>query len=106
VRTSLARSDFQVFADARVFATGVALGRETASESEIIERMNTFTHKTERAGLRTYAFELATRSLASAALGAGFDYISGAAIGTLVDAPERAYRFETVDLYADILRGD
>jgi hypothetical protein len=103
VRTSLSRSQFDAFAAAQVFAVGAAIGRDPGPETEIIDRMESFVRGVERAGLRCYAFEIGTRSLAIAARGAGFDYLSGSTIGGALDSPEAAYRFETVDLYGDIL---
>lgn len=104
VRTSLSRSHFDAFAIAKVSAIGVALGREALPETEVLVLMESFTQAAERAGVRTYVFELRTRSLAAAARGAGFDYISGSAIGTATDAPEAAYRFDTLDIYADLFK--
>ncbi len=103
VRTSLSQSRFDLFSAARIFAVGVAIGREPGSETEIISRMNSFVHMAERAKLPTYAFEIGTRSLAVAARGAGFNYISGSTIGAAMESPEAAYRFETLDLFAGLL---
>ena len=104
VRTHLSQAQFDTFSAAKVVAVGVALGRETSSEAELFPRMNRFTQAANQAGLRTYAFELRTRSMTTAALGAGFDSISGQMIGSVMDAPDAAYRFEFADLYAGLLK--
>ena len=103
VRTHLSQAQFDTFSAAKVVAVGVALGRETLSEAELFPRMNRFTQAANQAGLRTYAFELRTRSMTTAALGAGFDYISGQMIGSVKDAPDAAYKFEFADLYSGLL---
>jgi len=103
VRTTLSQGQFDTFGAAKVSSVGVALGRENLSETESLRRMNRFTKAANRAGLHTYAFELRTRSITTAALGAGFDYISGQMIGSIVDAPDAAYHFEFADLYAGLL---
>jgi len=103
VRITLSQGQFETFGAANVSSVGVALGRENLSESELARRMNHFTKAANQAGLHTYAFELRTRSITTAALGAGFDYISGQMIGSIVDAPNAAYHFEFADLYAGLL---
>ncbi len=103
VRTTLSQVQFDTFGAAKVSSVGVAVGRETLSESQLLSRMNCFTKAANRAGLHTYAFELRTHSITAAALGAGFDYISGQMIGSIVDAPDAAYHFDVADLYAGLL---
>jgi hypothetical protein len=103
VRTNLSQLQFDAISAAKVFSVGAALGRESLPESELFRRLNSFTQAANDAGLHTYAFELRTRSITTAALGAGFDYISGTMIGSIVDAPDAAYRFEFADLYAGLL---
>lgn len=103
VRTHLSQTQFEVFSAAKVTAVGVALGRETLPEAELFPRINGFAQAANAAGLRTYAVDLRTRSITTAALGAGFDYISGQMIGSITDAPDAAYRFEFADLYAGLL---
>lgn len=101
VRTSLDCHRFDGYAAAHVFAVGVVLGNEEAPEADVIERMNGFTARAAKYALRTYALELRTRSLTVAAMGAGFDYISGHVISSVVNAPDSAYRFNPIDLYND-----
>ncbi|CUW41090.1 protein of unknown function [Magnetospirillum sp. XM-1] len=99
IRTSLDCQRFEGYAAAHVFAIGVVLGGEEGPEAAVMERMNGFTAKAAKYALRTYALELRTRSLTVAAMGAGFDYISGQVISSVVNAPDRAYRFNPIDLY-------
>jgi hypothetical protein len=54
-----------------------------------------------KAGLRSYAHGLTSVSLTTAAIGAGFDYIDGDVVTTVVDTPVEAYRFEARNIYAN-----
>lgn len=103
IRTHLSQTQFEAFSAAKVIAVGVALGRESLPEAELFPRINGFALAANAAGLRTYAVDLRSRSITTAALGAGFDYISGQMIGSIMDAPDAAYRFEFADLYAGLL---
>ncbi|HVT50011.1 MAG TPA: hypothetical protein VHE77_00485 [Dongiaceae bacterium] len=49
-------------------------------EQTIISRMDRFTESARKSGFETYIYELRTRSLAFAAIGAGFSHVSGQAI--------------------------
>jgi hypothetical protein len=103
VRTRLLHSRMDVLASLKIYAVGIALGREGLSEEELLPLLSVYTHSANQAGLRTYGFELRSRSSVSAALGAGFDFLSGGVIGSAINAPSSAYRFEAADIYAELI---
>ncbi len=82
-----------------------AIGLDTATASSAGEAkthkfFNSFTAAAEKCGLNCYAHGLSSLSLATAAIAAGFDYVSGDAVSGPVEAlqPIRSVAIETIYL--------
>jgi len=69
-------------------------------EEGMAQDFEKFVIAAEKAHLLTYLHGIRTGSLAIAAVGAGFSFIDGAAIGTAEANPKDALRFSMEDLYA------
>ena len=77
-------------------STEAPAGREEGLQNDFEK----FVVATEKAHLLTYLHGIRTGSLALAAVGAGFSFIDGAAIGSAEVNPKDALRFSMEDLYA------
>jgi hypothetical protein len=106
IRVCLPETRFAALAGARVHAVGVALDEEEGDERDLFCKMNDFTTAAEKANLKTYLHSTPSRSLSVAALCSGFDYVAGDGLATAVGTPDPAYRFNAIDLYSGLLRGD
>lgn len=87
-----------------IFAVGADLSDTERSEAELMRHMERFAAAAAKAGLRSYVHGLGSVSLTTAAVGAGFDYIDGDMITSVVEAPRAAYRFEARNIYANPFR--
>ncbi len=103
LRCSLDRRRFFGVRDARIYAVGVEMNTGRGVEAGLLPKMDDFAAAADGAGLRTYAHGLRTRSLTSAAIAAGFDYVDGNPVATLTDRPSHAYRYRLIDLYREKL---
>lgn len=89
---------------AGVHAVGYDCAEQGGVERTIMEKMNHFAARTEKAGLRKFVYGLSKRSVAMAAVSAGFDYIEGNIVRPPVEAPDIVQRFDSQDLFAGLLR--
>ena len=96
---SLDDPDFSAVSDIGLFAVGTNLRNHAGTELEIIEQVERFSEKANKKGFRTYIHGLHTLSLTTAAICAGFDYIDGDGITSLVDAPKQMYPLDAQNLY-------
>lgn len=85
--TGIAAIGFEHFA-----AYGVA-------ESKQIAEMERFAAAAKKAALATYVHGLRTISLTTAAIAAGFDFVDGDVVTSVVDTPGGAYSFQMQDLF-------
>lgn len=101
VRTDLQASGLAFWKKCRVVAIGPHVGDDLRPEARIIADLNRFALLAEHAGLPTFVRGLHSRSLAIAAMAAGFHYIAGPVMGTRFnDAIGVVRRFELEDLYS------
>lgn len=85
--TGIAAIGFEHFA-----AFGIA-------ESRQIAEMERFASAAKKAALATYVHGLRTISLTTAAIAAGFDFVDGDVVTSVVDTPSGAYSFQMQDLF-------
>ncbi len=89
-----------------LYAAGFDVGAMRTPEKAIIEAMNRFAEQAARRQLRTYVHGLKTRSLASAAIAAGFSFVGGDVVATVAGAePPAAFPFGLENLYEPLLAG-
>ncbi len=103
VRRRLDSADFEKLRQMGVWGTGVDVGNIPLSESEIIEGMDTFNESASKFGLATYIHGLPSISLTSAAAGAGFTFIDGDPVMSVVDVPESVSPFDVESIYRSML---
>lgn len=92
--------NFEFFRDNRFFAIGMSLPYSRYKESDIMTRLEKFSVMAERQGVGSYLINVPSLSLMSFAIAAGFDYLSGDPIGSILRAQIGAYKFGIEDLYS------
>jgi hypothetical protein len=99
LRLPLENKLFKQARDARISAVGADLTHRVEPETDTIASMHRFVQAASGAGLRTYVHGVRSTSLASAAAGAGFDYVDGDSVTSVMNLPDRIFRFGIRDLY-------
>jgi len=99
-RVSPGASGLRVWREAGVHAVGFEFTEGQASERALLTRLDRFAERADEAGLKKFVYGLATRSAASAAVAAGFDYIEGTVVRGPVASPAYVEPFESLDLFA------
>lgn len=89
-----------------VYGVGLEIGTLKDPESEVIAGMEQFNEDARAAGLSTYVHGLRSLSLISAAAGAGFKFIDGDPIMSILDTPQSVAPFDLQSLYGPLLAGD
>lgn len=98
-RVDLHRSDFQQWSRARVYALGVDMSRYPEKETKLLPAMEQFVNSVDAVGRPAYIHGIQSRSVAIAAIAAGFDYISGPAIAPLTPTPKPITPFPLDSLF-------
>jgi hypothetical protein len=99
MRTTMEQAVFRPSAETGVAAVGCEAAAQNVPESRQIEGMGRFAMAAKKAGLATYIHGLRTISLTTAAIAAGFDFVDGDVVTSVVDQPQAAYRFEITNLF-------
>lgn len=103
LRTRLRTPRLDGLEHGHLYAVGIAMSHEEIDEAEAIFHLNRFVAMTGKLGLRSYVHGMRSRSLVVGALGADFDFVGGMGVASNLDHPQSAYRFETADVYAELL---
>lgn len=90
--------------EAGVHAVGFDVEESQASERVLLKQLDGFAGHAEEAGLKKFVYGLTTRSAASAAVTAGFDYIEGIVVRRPMDSPTYVEPFESLDLFTGLCR--
>jgi hypothetical protein len=106
VRTDLGRHNFTNFRDSGIQTVGIGLPNRVLAEASVIEMMDAFAQRAEKAGLPCFVHGVHTTSLSTAAICAGFGYLDGDAIHPVMRTIDNAFRFEAEDLFAGLRRAD
>jgi hypothetical protein len=85
-----------------VQTVGVDLESQHLPEFRLFREMDRFAAMARAQGFPAYAIGLRSRSLISAAVGAGFLYVSGEPIASISATVERPYRFSVENLYEQL----
>ena len=101
----LQAAEVAAFRDVGVLSIGGEVTSRTGPESTIIEQMQRFVVATEKANLSAFVHGLRSISLTSSAVAAGFRYIDGDMVRSVVDAPQEVIRYNPADLYRRLLQG-
>jgi EAL domain-containing protein (putative c-di-GMP-specific phosphodiesterase class I) len=88
------------WAESGALGVGFSAGDERLSEKQFMERMDAFVARAEKDGVHAYVHDLATASLVTAAVAAGFRYVGGDAIMPESDAPKPIEPFECQNIFA------
>ena len=103
VRQRLDSKDFSRFRSTGIFGIGADIGNVPLSEEQVFEHMDRFNRVAKAHGLTTYVHGLRSRSLVSTAAGAGFSFIDGDPVMSVIDMPESVSPFQVENLYASLL---
>jgi hypothetical protein len=105
LRTTLAQPWFRPPAETGISAMGIEHHAGSAvPEAKLIGDMERFATGAKKAGLATYVHGLRTISLTTAAIAAGFDFVDGDIVTSVVEQPRGAYAYQMQDLYTARLR--
>jgi EAL domain-containing protein (putative c-di-GMP-specific phosphodiesterase class I) len=91
------------WAEGGILGLGFAAGEEKLSEKFLMEKMDAFVVSAEKVGVYVYAHDLATSSLATAAVAAGFRYVGGEAILPESEGPKAIEPFECQSIFARVI---
>jgi len=101
----LQTTDFSSFSEAGVLSVGTDVAQDSSGERMLIAQMHRFVAAAEKAKLHPFIHGLRTTSLTSSAVAAGFRYVDGNSVRSLVDAPQELRRYEPADLYQKLAQG-
>jgi hypothetical protein len=101
----LMTTDFSAFAEAGVLSVGTDVADEHGPERTLIVQLHRFAAAAEKAKLDPFVHGLRTTSLTSSVVGAGFRYVDGNSVRSLVDAPQELRRYRPADLYLALYQG-
>ncbi len=93
------------FREAGFHAVGADVYRSQHDEATLFRETERFAEAASRAGIRTYLHGIRSLSLYSQAIAAGFDYVDGHALTSVLPNPESAQRFQLDDPYRALLGG-
>ncbi len=102
LQTNLGLRNFSRLGEMRIFAVGLDTHRLEMDEGDCIEALQDFAEAANALGLRTYIHGLRSLSLTVAAVCAGFDYVGGDTVASIIDAPETMYRYRFEDLFREL----
>lgn len=104
VRHRLDTKDFSHLRGLGVFAVGVDVGNLPLRELTMIRYLDRFKQAAGLHDLSTYVHGLSSISLISSAVGAGFDYIAGDPVMSVIETPESIFPFDLENLYQPLLK--
>jgi hypothetical protein len=99
LRTTVDQLHFRTPNESGIAGVGFE-NKHPASESRRIQEMEQFAAAAKKVGLVAYVHGLESISLTTAAIAAGFDFVDGRVVKSVVDHPETAYSFDVSDLFA------
>ncbi|MGJ3260588.1 MAG: hypothetical protein ACFE0S_13395 [Rhodospirillales bacterium] len=102
-RTPLRGAKLPNLATTSVNSASIHLNDSSHVEAQIFEEMNVWCAAAEEARLKTYVRGADTRSLAVAAVSAGFDRIAGDAVGERIDTFKGVMSFSTEQMYMSMV---
>ncbi|HEX9702064.1 MAG TPA: hypothetical protein VGA19_04375 [Rhodospirillales bacterium] len=104
VRVPLDGTKLAGWAETGIHAVGCECPPSQRSERSLMAKLDRFAGNADDIGIRKFVYGLSTRSAATAALAAGFDYIEGNVVRPPADSPTYVQPFESQDLFAGLLR--
>lgn len=104
LRTTPTHPWFRPPSETGIAALGVECHSSSVPEAKLIADMERFATAAKKVGLATYVHGLRTISLTTAAIAAGFDFVDGDVVTSVVEQPRGAYAYQMTDLYASQLR--
>jgi hypothetical protein len=105
LRTTLSQPWFRPPSETGIAAMGVEYHSSSGvPEAKLIGEMERFASAAKKVGLSTYMHGLRTISLTTAAIAAGFDFVDGDIVTSVVEQPRAAYAYQMQDLYTARLR--
>ncbi len=102
LQTNLGLRNFSRLGEMRIFAVGLDTHSLEMDEDDCIEVLQEFAEAANALGLRTYIHGLRSLSLTAAAVCAGFDYVGGDTVASIIDAPEEMYKYRFEDLFREL----
>lgn len=101
MRTTVDQASFRPAGEYGVSGVGFENAAKGVPEIRQIQDMERFAAAAKKAGLVAYVHGLRSMSLATSAIGAGFDFVDGDVVKSVVDQPRAAYSFQISDLFTE-----
>ena len=99
MRTAVDQIQFRPSSECGVLGVGFENDAHGAPESRQIQDMERFAAAAKKTGLVAYVHGVPSISLTTAAIAAGFDFVDGDIVKSVVERPSSAYSFEMSDLF-------
>ncbi|HKX08298.1 MAG TPA: hypothetical protein VJN67_08890 [Stellaceae bacterium] len=100
LQVSIGTIDFTQVRGTGISAVGADIADLAKSEAVVMQQLSRFQRAAEKAEVVTFLHGAQSRSLAAAAVGAGFHYVDGDGVAATLNRPERIVPFQLADLYA------
>jgi hypothetical protein len=100
LRTTIDQTHFRPPGECGISGVGFRDAAHGVPEWRQIQDMDRFAVAAKKAGLVAYVHGLRSMSLTTAAIAAGFDFVDGDVIKSVVERPSTAYSFDVADLFA------
>lgn len=92
--------------DVGITVAGIELGARPPDETQLINRLTAFSAAVHKAAMASYLHGIPSLSIAVAAVGAGFTYVSGRPVASPQEGLRMVERYGLQDLYYRMLRDD
>jgi hypothetical protein len=100
LQVTIGTIDFTQVRGTGISAVGADIAHLAKSEAIVMQQLSRFQRAAENAEVVTFLHGAHSRSLVSAAVGAGFHYVDGDGVAATLARPERIVPFQLADLYA------
>jgi hypothetical protein len=97
--------DIALYRQAGFNAVGIDLASSKAPEHALIDQMQQFAIAADKAQIPCFVHGLRSTSLASSAAAAGFRYVDGPSVHSIVEGLQQLRRYGASDLYASLFSG-
>lgn len=99
VRVRLEERNLSAFLGLGVYAVGADITNFNVTERKLIELIDNFSESAKKLGFKTYIHGLRSRSLITAAICAGVDFVDGDPVNSVTSEPLKNHHFDLEELY-------
>lgn len=97
--------NFQLLKDSGIDGIGISAFDQMRKEEEIMVVLNNFCTKAKASKIaKTFVLDIASLSMTTSSVCAGFDYLGGSGIHDNVERPDNVYRYKHEDLISELIK--